>query len=168
MPGGVLRHTEGVLTSFNFPSVSGSGAVFSEYRELPRSISRSPGCTDNRTQMFHTHPLDPRGWSLEPGVSFKTRSDNRDSCRGWKPVLAAPPSTTTSSHTASRQPNKPLFLARAFGISFVMKWIRTREDHETLSLKKKLLLRWLLLTEPRLLTPLILNLLVQLAPSTLL
>lgn len=112
----------------------------------------------------HTHPhthTSPwsMGWSVEPGVSLKTRSDNRDSCKGWKPILfqsplhpsPLPPTATTHTHThrstttASSQPNKPLFLARACGISFVMKWIRTRDDHEVLSPKKKLLLLLLLL-----------------------
>lgn len=82
--------------------------VWGRLFESPCAISRGSGCTRALTNTC----------ADEPGVSLKTRGDNRDSCRGWKPVLAP---TTTTSHTASSQPNKPLFLARAFGISFVMK-----------------------------------------------
>lgn len=134
------------------------------------SVFQTPLSTENRLALS-LEAGDSRAHTntcvVEPGVSLKTRGDNRDSCRGWKPVLAP---TTTTSRTASSQPNKLLFLARAFGISFVMKWIRTRDDHEALFPKKKLLLLmlWLLVAEPRLLTPLILNLLMELAPSTLL
>lgn len=58
-----------------------------EYRESPLSISQRSGCIHIHTRaQQHASPWST-SWSVEPGVNLKTRSDNQDSCRGWKPVL---------------------------------------------------------------------------------
>lgn len=136
----------------------------------------------------HTHPhthTSPwsMGWSVEPGVSLKTRSDNRDSCKGWKPILfqsplhpsPLPPTATTHTHTHTvPQPQPPAKQAIVSGEGlwyFICHEMDTDTGWPWGSFSKKetaTATAAAMAAEHRLQTHLILNLLVQFAPSTLL